>query len=448
MEMLNIAATVLGAVSVALSVIVVILILKKNDNDNSREIVSSVKNEIIPAVRSEISSQQSALRQELTAQTQTSVKNMGDLLLENQRNFSQQQSEKLTQLEHRMNNLSMTNEQKLENIRSTMDKQLESNRNTVEKQLESNRTTIEKRLESLQGDNNRQLEEMRKTVDEKLQKTLEDKMNQSFSLVNERLEQVYKGLGEMQNLAVGVGDLKKVLSNVKTRGILGEIQLSSILSEILSPDQYEENIATKKGSKNVVEFAIKLPADDDSFIYLPIDSKFPGDTYAALRDAIDEGDKSKIELAVKALVTTIKSEAKDIRDKYIDPPNTTEFAIMFLPFEGLYSEVVNRGLVEILQRDYKVNIAGPSTMAALLNSLQMGFKTLAVQKRSAEVWDVLGSVKQEFDKFGDVLSATQKRLEQANKELDQLVGVRTRQIQRKLKNVQTPQNVITEFSEE
>lgn len=203
-------------------------------------------------------------------------------------------------------------------------------------------------------------------------------------------------------------------------------------------------MSPQKRFKNVVEFAVKLPSDDDKFIYLPIDSKFPGDTYAALRDAIDEGDKIKIDLAAKALITRIKSEAKDIHDKYIDPPYTTEFAIMFLPFEGLYSEAVNRGLVEILQRDYKVNIAGPSTMAALLNSLQMGFKTLAVQKRSAEVWEILGAVKQEFDKFGDVLEATQQRLDQANKELDKLVGVRTRQIQRKLKDVQTPAKELSE----
>ena len=289
----------------------------------------------------------------------------------------------------------------------------------------------------IQEDNNKQIDEMRKTVDKKLQQTLEEKMTQSFALVNERLEQVYKGLGEMQTLASGVGDLKKVLSNVKTRGILGEIQLGSILSEILSPAQYEENAVTKKGTKNVVEFAIKLPADDDGFIYLPIDSKFPGDSYSALRDAIDDGDKLKIDLAAKQLVTTIKNEAKDIRDKYIDPPNTTDFAIMFLPFEGLYCEVVNRGLVEVLQRDYKVNVAGPSTMAALLSSLQMGFKTLAVQKRSTEVWKILSDVKKEFDTFNSVLENTQNRLKQANDELEKLVGVRTRQIQRKLKDVQS-----------
>lgn len=404
----EIAIICLCVISVIISLVTMVIILVKNNKDNSDKMFHTLRNEL--------NSQQSILRQELSTQTQSSVKNMGDMLIENQRSFSQHQSEKMTQLEERMKTFSLENGQKLENIRET----------------------VEKRLEYIQADNNRQLEEMRKTVDEKLQKTLEEKMNRSFSLVNERLEQVYKGLGEMQTLAVGVGDLKKVLSNVKTRGILGEIQLQSILSEILSPEQYEENIATKKGSKNVVEFAIKLPADDDKIVYLPIDSKFPGDTYSALRDAIEEGDKAKIDVATKLLISTIKSEAKDIHDKYIDPPNTTEFAIMFLPFEGLYSEVVNRGLVEVLQREYKVNIAGPSTMAALLNSLQMGFKTLAVQKRSTEVWKVLGDVKEEFDKFNDVLVLTQQRLDQANKELDKLVGVRTRQIQRKLKDVQSP----------
>ena len=438
MDIAAISAVISGALTLILLIALIIIVLKKNNTseDNTAQITEAVKREVLPAVRDEISRQNSSLRQELSAQTQTSVKTMGDLLSENQRSFSQQQSEKLNALEVRFKTFSESTEQKLENIRQS-----------TEKQLEANRQTTEKQLEKLQNDNSVKLEEMRRTVDEKLQKTLEEKMNQSFSLVNQRLEQVYKGLGEMQTLAVGVGDLKKVLSNVKTRGILGEIQLGSILTEILSPEQYEENIATKKGSKNVVEFAIKLPAEDDSFIYLPIDSKFPGDTYAALRSAVDDGDKEKIELCAKALLATIRSEARDIRDKYIDPPNTTEFAIMFLPFEGLYSEVVNRGMVEELQRKYKVNIAGPSTMAALLNSLQMGFKTLAVQKRSSEVWDLLGSVKQEFDKFNDVLTATQLRLDQANKELDKLVGVRTRQIQRKLKDVQSP-TMLTDFSEE
>lgn len=413
MELTEILLIILCTSVLIISIISIIVILKKSNKGTQAS-----TDEITNIVRNEIGSQMSTQRQELSTQIQSTVKNMGDMISGNQ-------TEKMSQLEERIKTFSLENEQKLENIRHS----------------------VEKRLEYLQTDNNRQLEKMRETVDEKLQKTLEEKMNKSFSLVNERLEQVYKGLGEMQNLAVGVGDLKKVLSNVKTRGILGEIQLKSILSEILSPEQYEENIATKKGSKNVVEFAIKLPADDDSVVYLPIDSKFPGDTYANLRDAIEKGDKDEIDSSAKFLVTTIKSEAKDIHDKYIDPPNTTEFAIMFLPFEGLYSEVVNRGLVEVLQRDYKVNIAGPSTMAALLNSLQMGFKTLAVQKRSAEVWEVLGGVKQEFDKFNDVLVQTQQRLDQANKELDKLVGVRTRQIQRKLKNIQSPTNSISDFSE-
>ena len=354
------------------------------------------------------------LRQELNESTSKNIKMMADMINQNQQNMSAGQKEKLEQMEQRLKTFSLENEQKLENIRSV----------------------VEKRLTYLQEDNNARLEKMRETVDEKLQKTLDDKLNKSFNLVNQRLEQVYKGLGEMQNLAVGVGDLKKVLSNVKTRGILGEIQLSAILKEILAPEQYEENIATKKGSKNVVEFAIKLPADEDSFVYLPIDSKFPGDTYQALVNAMEEGNKEQIDRCAKALVATIKNEAKDIRDKYISPPETTEFAIMFLPFEGLYSEVVNRGLVEVLQRDYRVNVAGPSTMAALLNSLQMGFKTLAVQKRSAEVWKILGEVKSEFDTFGAVLDKTQQRINQANAELDKLVGVRTRQIQRKLSAVQ------------
>lgn len=411
---LDIIIIVLLVIAVVMLGIVILNQLKKaSDNSNSEE---------FKRLEQTIRNEQSALRQELSSSTQMSVKNLGDMIASSQNAYAISQSKSLAQLEERLKTFSLTNEQQLDNIRHS----------------------VENRLNYIQEDNNKKLEEMRKTVDERLQQSIEEKMNRSFSLVNERLEQVYKGLGEMQSLAVGVGDLKKVLSNVKTRGILGEIQLSAILSEILSPEQYEENVATKKGSKNVVEFAVKLPSDDDKFIYLPIDSKFPGDPYAALRDAIDEGDKIKIDLAAKALITRIKSEAKDIHDKYIDPPYTTEFAIMFLPFEGLYSEAVNRGLVEILQRDYKVNIAGPSTMAALLNSLQMGFKTLAVQKRSAEVWEILGAVKQEFDKFGDVLEATQQRLDQANKELDKLVGVRTRQIQRKLKDVQTPAKELSE----
>ncbi len=385
---------IIGIVAVILLAVLIVLILIQNNKRVDEQYLAR-------QISTDISRQQSELRQELSAQTQNSISAMGGML------------------ENRLQGFAASNSRELEGIRET----------------------VEKRLNYIQADNNRQLEEMRNTVDEKLNKSLEEKLNNSFSLVSQRLEQVYKGLGEMQNLAVGVGDLKKVLSNVKTRGILGEIQLGSILAEILSPTQYEENAATKQGSRNRVEFAVKLPADDGGFIYLPIDSKFPGDTYLALREAVESGDKAQLEQCEKALLNTIRSEAKDIHDKYIDPPHTTDFAVMFLPFEGLYSEIVNRGMVEELQHKYKVSIAGPSTMAALLNALQMGFRTLAVQKRSAEVWDVLRSVKKEFDSFSDVLEKTQTRLDQANKELDALVGVRTRQMQKQLAKVSSSERV-------
>lgn len=303
--------------------------------------------------------------------------------------------------------------------------------------METTRKSVQDGMHEIRTENNRQLEQMRNTVDEKLQKTLDERISQSFKMVNERLEQVYKGLGEMQTLASGVGDLKKVLSNVKTRGVLGEIQLGAILEEILSPEQYEANAVTKPGSKNFVEYAVKMPGNGDECVYLPIDAKFPADAYTQLMDAYDTADPQLVEAAGKVLETRIRQFAKDIRDKYIDPPHTTDFGIMFLPFEGLYAEVVRRGMVEVLQREYHVNIAGPTTMAAILNSLQMGFRTLAIQKRSGEVWKVLGAVKTEFDKFGDVITLAQSRLEQANAELDKLVGVRTRQIQRKLSAVAT-----------
>lgn len=355
----------------------------------------------------------SASRQETLQLVQSSMKNLGQMLGANQRQTAELQDKRLADLSRQFSAMTMQNEQKLEQMRQT----------------------IEKRLEYLREDNNRQLEQMRDTVDEKLQKTLESRISQSFRLVSERLEQVYKGLGEMQNLASGVGDLKKVLSNVKTRGILGEIQLGSILEQILAPDQYEENVRTKSSGTERVEFAIRLPGDGDGIVYLPIDAKFPADAYVSLLDAYDAGDSAGIQEAAKQLERAVKKSAKDIHDKYVEPPATTDFAILFLPFEGLYAEVVRRGLVETLQRDYKINIAGPTTMAALLNSLQMGFKTLSIQKHSSEVWDILGAVKTEFDKFGDVLTATQNRISQAGAELDKLIGTRTRGIQRRLRSV-------------
>lgn len=352
-------------------------------------------------------------KQETLQYVQASFHSLGEMLTTNQSQSVEMQDKRLQELNRQMEAMTMQNEQKLEQIRATM----------------------ENRISAMQEDNAKKLEQMRATVDEKLQKTLDDRISQSFKLVSERLEQVYKGLGEMQTLASGVGDLKKVLSNVKTRGILGEIQLGAILEQILSPDQYEENIATKKGSGERVEFAIKLPGNEDEFVYLPIDAKFPADAYSKLVDAYDTGNQEEVDQAAKLLERSIKTFAKSIHDKYIEPPQTTDFGIMFLPFEGLYAEVVRRGMVETLQREYKINIAGPTTMAALLNSLQMGFKTLAIQKHSGEVWNVLGAVKTEFDKFGSVLSATQQRISQANEELDKLIGTRTRKIQSKLRNV-------------
>lgn len=374
------------------------------------------------------------------------VKLLGEMISKNQRETDEYQSAKfkeidknITEKQGEMNKAVITSLEQMENRFKTFEQ-------TNEQKLEAMREVMIKSLTSMQEDNTKKLDDVRRTVDEKLQKTLEEKMNESFKVVSERLEQVHKGLGEMQTLATGVGDLKKVLSNVKTRGILGEIQLGAILREILSPEQYEENVVTVPGSKNPVEFAVKMP-NDNGFVYLPIDSKFPGDAFSDLQNAYENGDLEKIKAAKNVLLTRIKTFAKDIHDKYVEPPYTTDFAIMFLPFEGLYAEVVNEGVLEQLQNAYRVNIAGPSTMAALLNSLQMGFKTLAIQKRSAEAWKVLEAVKTEFDKFASVLEATQTRLDQANKELDKLVGVRTRSIIRSLKDVQTTTDSAIESEE-
>ncbi len=297
--------------------------------------------------------------------------------------------------------------------------------------------TVDKRLIAIEEKNEKKLSEMKAVVDDKLQKTLEERLARSFKEVSERLEQVYRGLGEMQTLAVGVGDLKKVLSGVKTRGILGEIQLGAILAEMLAPEQYEKNIVTVKGTNNPVEFAVKLPgASDGESVYLPIDSKFPADAYVKLCDAYDAGNPEEIQSALSELSQRIKGFAKDIRSKYISPPYTTDFAIMFLPTEGLYAEVVRMGLVEILQADLRITVAGPTTMAALLNSLQMGFRTLAIQKRSSEVWRVLGEVKTQFIKFEETLAAAQKHLTQASDDIEKLVGTRTRMMLSKLKGVE------------
>ena len=422
----------------ALAIIVLIVfILLKLSKQNKIELTDLDR--MRDDIKEKLEDDQRDLRREIIDSTQSTVKSLGEMIALNQKSEAEHQNKRIdesskntvekievirTGISHQLNQMNLSTEERLKTF------SVEN-----EKKLENIRQTISTSLSDMQKDNNEKLDKMREIVDEKLQKTLEDRLTGSFKLVNERLEQVYKGLGEMQSLATGVGDLKKVLSNVKTRGILGEIQLGAILEEILAPEQYEVNIVTKKGSRDPVEYAVKLPTDNGEALYLPIDSKFPGDTYAALMDAYDNGSKEEIEAAASMLRTRINLCAKDISSKYIDPPHTTDFAIMFLPFEGLYAEVVKRGLVEELQNKYRVNIAGPSTMAALLNSLQMGFRTFAIQKRSGEVWNVLGAVKTEFDKFSDVLVKTQERLRQADAELDKLVTTRTNQIRRKLKDV-------------
>lgn len=317
--------------------------------------------------------------------------------------------------------------------------QTEINKQTTENVKEV-KQSVENQLKSIREDNTKQLDEMRKTVDEKLQKTLNDRLSQSFETVGKQLQAVQEGLGEMKNLATDVGGLKRVLSNVKMRGGIGEIQLSMLLEQILAPEQYEANVKTKSNSSDLVEFAVKLPGKDDAgnHVWLPIDAKFPKDIYEQLQEAYDEGDPAKILIAQRNLDQTIKKMAKDIRDKYIDPPNTTDFGIMFLPFEGIYAEVVRKAsLLEDLQRNYKIIVTGPTTLAAILNSLQMGFKTLAIQKRSSEVWQVLGAVKKEFENFGGLMDKAQSNIRTGLNQLDDVMGKRTRAIQRKLKSVET-----------
>ncbi|WP_198911807.1 DNA recombination protein RmuC [Prosthecochloris ethylica] len=311
-------------------------------------------------------------------------------------------------------------------------------RSETSDRLDSVRGTVEARLERLQEQNALKLEEMRLTVDEKLQETLEKRLSDSFRQVSERLQKVHEGLGEMKHLATGVGDLKKVLSNVKTRGILGEMQLQNILSSLLSPEQYEENVAVRDGSRERVEFAIRLPGRDEEGepVYLPLDAKFPMEAYYRLVDASESGNGEALKQASKEIEIEMKRCAKEISEKYLNPPRTTDFGLLFLPVEGLFAEVVrNTSLLEMLQRDYSIVVTGPTTLAALLNSLQMGFRTLAIERRTGEVWKVLAQVKREFGRFGEVLDRAQNRLTQASSEIDRLVGVRTRSIQRSLKGI-------------
>ncbi len=405
-------------------------------------------------------------------QFEKNVKELNDLLKEKHNEMHTQQTEfnnqitkgNATNREELGNSLKSFEDKFTENIKELNELLRQkfsdfSNQQTdINKQITENikevKESIEKQLISIREDNTKQLDEMRKTVDEKLQKTLNERLSQSFETVGKQLQAVQEGLGEMKNLATDVGGLKKVLSNVKMRGGIGEIQLSMLLEQILAPDQYEANVKTKLNSSDLVEFAIKLPGKDDSGtnVWLPIDAKFPKDIYEQLQEAYDEGEQSKIIVAQKNLDSTIKKMAKDISEKYIDPPNTTDFGIMFLPFEGIYAEVVRKSsLLEDLQRNYKIIVTGPTTLAAILNSLQMGFKTLAIQKRSSEVWQVLGAVKKEFENFGGMMNKAQKNIQTGLDQLDDVMGKRTRAIQRKLKSVETlseaeSKNIIPELA--
>ncbi|CAH2030812.1 DNA recombination protein RmuC [Trichlorobacter ammonificans] len=367
------------------------------------------------------------------------VKGLGDSLLARLGESATVQNSQLELFSGQLAQLSATTEERLERLRSTMEERLRLLQEESSKRQEQVRTTVDERLRLLQEDNAKKLEQMRATVDEKLHDTLEKRLGESFKLVSDRLEQVQKGLGEMQSLANGVGDLKRVLTNVKTRGTFGEVQLAVLLEQILAPGQYGVNVETRKGSNQRVEFAVRMPGRDgseESVVHLPLDAKFPQEDYLRLVEAQERADATAAEEAGKLLERAIRLAATDIRDKYLDPPHTTDFGVMYLPTEGLYAEVLRRpGLFEALQREYKVMPAGPTILAALLNSLQLGFRTLAIEKRSAEVWNLLGAVRTEFGKFSDILDKTRKKLQEAGNHIE-AAATRTRQMERKLKTVQ------------
>ena len=393
--------------------------------------------------------------------TKTSSKNndfektaklFSETLADGQKQVGVMQGERLSELSSQLSKNQETLQKTLTDMLKSYDERLVSITKHNDEQLEKIRNTMELKIKALQDDNNKKLDEMRGIVDTKLQETLNERISKSFSIVSDRLEQVYKGLGEMQSLAAGVGDLKRTLTNVKTRGILGEVQLGNILSDILANDQYDVNVGVDPESSTVVEFAVKLPGGNGEKIYLPIDAKFPLDAYNTLLEAQDSGDANTITVAAREFESRIKKSAKDISTKYICPPYTTDFALMFLPTESIYSEALRRGLAEYTQNTLNVVIVGPTNMAALLNSLRMGFKTLAIQKKSGEVWSVLGAVKTEFGKFADALEKAQSKIEGAGEELNKLVGTRTRMMMKKLESVTElsdfeTENILTDTEE-
>lgn len=424
---------ILLAILLLLNVFVIALLLRKK-NDHATAELSSLREDI------------GRLEKIIREECRYLLENHSKTARENREELAKSLGAFRTENAESLKHIAEQNFQSLETVRRTLDSSFQEFRKIFTENIQSfNELQREKfgelgkkQSELLQSTEKR-LDEMRTTVDEKLQKTLNERIGQSFEMVSKQLEHVQKGLGEMQSLAQDVGGLKKVLGNVKMRGCIGEVQLEMLLEQILAPEQYEANVKTKKGSDTLVEFAIKLPGKDDSgnCVYLPIDAKFPKDAYEQLQNAYDSGDPAELDIASRNIEQTIKNMAKDIHGKYLDPPYTTDFGIMFLPFESIYGEVVRRAsLLEQLQRDYKVIVTGPTTLAAILNSLQMGFRTLAIQKRSSEVWKVLGAVKTEFEKFGGMLEKAQKNIQTANNQIEEVMGKRTRAIQRHLRNVE------------
>jgi DNA recombination protein RmuC len=407
---------IVGLIIISLQILIIFFIKNnKTDNNFDQLLINSEKR--LKDDLQNIRKESRELAQEGRVEMGTNLNTFGNTLFKRMHEASIMQKNQLEIFSQQLVELTKQNATKLELIRNT----------------------VEQRLTELQKDNNQKLEKMRETVDEKLQSTLEKRLAQSFQSVSERLEQVHKGLGEMQHLAVGVGDLKKVLSNVKTRGTWGEVQLGNLLEQILTKEQYQSNVATKKNSKDVVEYAIKLPGKDKNLnhIWLPIDAKFPIEDYQRLIEAEDANDRPAIDSANKAIEKRLKDEGKKIQAKYIDPPYTTDFAILFIPIEGLYAQLLKiPGLVESIQLEYRVMITGPTTITAILNSLQMGFRTLAIEQQSSEIWQTLSEVKTEFGRFGEILERTQKKLQEASNQID-AGATRARAIERKLKNVDT-----------
>jgi len=402
----------LGLTLSAVSIVLLILILRKSKADSNAGVEQAVRMEMRTG-REEAAKASRDLREEVSAAQKSSMDTLVRTIVE----VGKSQGTQLESIARRIQELTDSNELRIEKLRDTIDAQ----------------------LKHLQQSNEKKLDQMRETVDEKLQSTLEKRLGESFKLVSERLEAVQRGLGEMQNLATGVGDLKRVLTNVKARGTWGEVQLGALLEQILTPDQYEKNVQTKVNSRETVEFAIRLPGSDhdtESHVWLPIDSKFPQEDYLRLLDAAEVADAEAVQKATAALMSAVTRSAKDIRDKYLNPPQTTDFAIMFLPTEGLYAEVLRQpGQVEKIQQTFRIVVAGPTTLSAILNSLRMGFRTLALEKRSSEVWKILAGVKMEFGKFGEVLGRVKKQLHTASKTLD-LTDIRTRAMVRKLREVE------------